>query len=407
MLTRRGRSNESGIVLVFTAALLIVLLGFAALAVDLGQAWSNNRRAQTATDLAVMGALQQIPHTFQDPGIPAGTGAQTVAIAEATDLITDNNAVAGAVNVDLALTGGNLSVTAAATINSPNAFARAIGAGGAVTVNGSATGEVLINFASLDVMPIGFNGVSDPFRCVFFTTTPPPPPAGCNRTVNPQPSQDLIILGMRRPLTKQCNNLNNVMTDNFLFGIDHLVDVASTGDRTEENSCPDNLGHPLTMPTTTQTVPLSRGDFSSYITAGVGGRLDGNGETLWDKLLPGLAGACNKASYAALPDVQARSAQMSTCLSSGNARFSGLSGSPRFVYAIDTSAGGAGARYDGYVPVWLNTVIDNATFTDHIDPAGVGPLTGFTLYLLNNANIGTTLEFDPGGIDNLEFQLTD
>ncbi len=52
---RRSRS-ESGQVLVLTAMSIVVLLGFAAMAADLGQFWSVRRKMQTAADAAAISA---------------------------------------------------------------------------------------------------------------------------------------------------------------------------------------------------------------------------------------------------------------------------------------------------------------------------------------------------------------
>ena len=412
MLSWSRPGDESGAVLVFTAALMLVLLGFAALAVDLGQAWSNNRRAQTSTDVAVMGGLQTIPHTFRDGyvGNPPAGGAESVATAEVLNLIGENNGTAGIVNVDLAPLGGNVSITAAATIDSPNAFARAIGAGSLVTVDGAATGEILINESELDLLPLGFDAPSNPFRCVSHTTAPPPPASGCIRTASPQPSEDVLILAHRRSdTTSPCSNLAETMTANFASGADHLVDLLLPAEpvRPEQDAC--TFGHRLTMPNTSQTIALNRGDFSAYITAGLGGRIAGNTETLWGWLQPSLGAPCDDAAIAGLPTLEEQSAAMATCLATGNPQFkAGLAGSTeRLVWAIDTAAGGTGVTYQDYVLVWINTVIttDGVTFTDHVSPPG-GPIVGFTAFILDPSTLNDTIEFDPGGIDNLEFQLT-
>jgi hypothetical protein len=307
--------DESGVVLVFTAVLLLVLMGFAALAVDLGNAWSNDQRVQTATDVASVGALQVIPHTFLDgyAGNPPEGGAETVARTEALDLIAVNNAVPGAVDVDLALDGGNVSVAATATIDSDNAFARTIGAGGAITVDAAARAEVFANQPTVDLLPLGFADPTNPYRCI---SDPDLGPSGCVRAADPQPSTDLQIIGMRQRRTG-CTDLGNTMERNLRDGADHLVDLAATGIRDEKEACDE--GHPLTMPSTSQLVRLDRGDFSSYVTSGLGGRLSGNSNTLWDRLLPGLPGACDRIAIQALSDVQEQSALMAECLASGNA----------------------------------------------------------------------------------------
>ena len=58
-LTGRSAGREAGAILPLTALLIVVLLLFAAFAVDLGSAWAERREAQTAADAGVMGAALQ------------------------------------------------------------------------------------------------------------------------------------------------------------------------------------------------------------------------------------------------------------------------------------------------------------------------------------------------------------
>jgi len=61
------RSRESGAVLPIFALLIVILLAFAALAVDLGAAWAQRRQSQTAADAGVMAAaLQYLRNTPPD-----------------------------------------------------------------------------------------------------------------------------------------------------------------------------------------------------------------------------------------------------------------------------------------------------------------------------------------------------
>lgn len=64
------QSRETGAILPLTALLIVVLLVFAAFAVDLGSAWAERREAQTAADAGVMGAaLQYLVSTPDEDGI--------------------------------------------------------------------------------------------------------------------------------------------------------------------------------------------------------------------------------------------------------------------------------------------------------------------------------------------------
>ena len=53
-LVEESRSGEGGAILVMSALLIIVLLGFAALTVDLGYAWAERRTSQNTADAVVM-----------------------------------------------------------------------------------------------------------------------------------------------------------------------------------------------------------------------------------------------------------------------------------------------------------------------------------------------------------------
>ncbi len=62
--------RETGAILPLTALLIVILLVFAAFAVDLGAAWAERREAQTAADAGVMGAaLQYLVSTPDEDGI--------------------------------------------------------------------------------------------------------------------------------------------------------------------------------------------------------------------------------------------------------------------------------------------------------------------------------------------------
>lgn len=399
-MLKRLNEEESGLILIFTAFLLIVLLGFAALAVDLGNAWSANRRVQTSADVAVMGGLQMLPYTFGATGAPNGVA---LATAEATDLISDNGGTPGAIGVDLGDGESNFSVTASATLSSPNTFAGAIGAGQFTATGGSATGEILIHQPSLDLLPLGFNNLSSPLRCLSDD------PTFCDTVSTPPPSGDMSLIAMRRVETG-CTDATSTMEANLADGADHLVDLTSNPPpsplpalRDEADAC--FTGHALTMPNTSVLIPLNRGDFTAYLTSGLGARLGGNSTALWSELANSDPLNCNGADIAALPDIESQNAAMVDCLNNGNPQFnSGLVGHPRLVWAIDTGNGGSGVTYQGFVPVWINSIIDD-TGAQSVGAPG-GAFSGFTVFVLDESMLNDTLEYEPGGMDNLEFQLT-
>jgi|GEM_PF-5578982 len=80
-LNLQNGKQEHGNILVFSALVIIVLLGFAAFAVDLGLAWSVRRAEQTAADTAVLAAAV----TFN-----ADTGTLQNAVDELTAIAQSN-----------------------------------------------------------------------------------------------------------------------------------------------------------------------------------------------------------------------------------------------------------------------------------------------------------------------------
>jgi len=58
---RGRRRDERGAVLIVTAIMLVVLLGIAALAVDLGYAYESRRQVQNSADASALGAAQDLP----------------------------------------------------------------------------------------------------------------------------------------------------------------------------------------------------------------------------------------------------------------------------------------------------------------------------------------------------------
>ncbi len=58
---RASQRDERGVVLVITTLLLVVLLGIAGLAIDLGYAYEQRRQVQNSADAAALGAAQDLP----------------------------------------------------------------------------------------------------------------------------------------------------------------------------------------------------------------------------------------------------------------------------------------------------------------------------------------------------------
>jgi hypothetical protein len=67
-------------------------------------------------------------------------------------------------------------------------------------------------------------------------------------------------------------------------------------------------------------------------------------------------------------------------------------------WAIDQS----GNRVQGYVPVWIHSLVDG-----FLTPQSPSP-TGFSIFVLDESWLSASLtEVDPGGMDNLTFKLVD
>lgn len=59
--SRRRGADESGVVIVLVAVLMVVILGAAALAIDIGSIYKAQRQAQTAADAGALAASQDLP----------------------------------------------------------------------------------------------------------------------------------------------------------------------------------------------------------------------------------------------------------------------------------------------------------------------------------------------------------
>ena len=59
--SRRRGADESGVVIVLVAVLMVVILGVAALAIDIGSIYKAQRQAQSAADTGALAASQDLP----------------------------------------------------------------------------------------------------------------------------------------------------------------------------------------------------------------------------------------------------------------------------------------------------------------------------------------------------------
>ena len=62
---KNNMKNENGAVIVFVALMMVVLLAFASLGIDMGLAYYNREKLQTACDAAALAGAQYLPNTVQ------------------------------------------------------------------------------------------------------------------------------------------------------------------------------------------------------------------------------------------------------------------------------------------------------------------------------------------------------
>jgi Flp pilus assembly protein TadG len=120
-------NEESGQVLVVFAVVLAVLLGFAALSLDLGVAYVTKSELQRAADAAALAGVQELP----DDPTQASTYAQTY---------LTNNGVKASDNITIAIAGDNKSITVTVNRTSPKFFAKIFGINNnSISANSTAT----------------------------------------------------------------------------------------------------------------------------------------------------------------------------------------------------------------------------------------------------------------------------
>jgi Flp pilus assembly protein TadG len=114
---RLGRDDENGLVLVWMSVFLLVFLGFAALAVDIGHGWLVAQQAQNAADAAALGGVIYLP------GNPANAMSTAQSISTANGFQNGVNGVV--VTPAQQTTTSQLEVTVTKTVSTW--FARALG----------------------------------------------------------------------------------------------------------------------------------------------------------------------------------------------------------------------------------------------------------------------------------------
>ena len=128
--SRRRGADESGVVIVLVAVLMVVILGAAALAIDVGSIYKAQRQAQTAADAGALAASQDLPSSTVSATTDATNYATTNYPGATASVTTPYGGSANEVKVTvsastpsffgqiLGLTHANVSASAVAGVNS-------------------------------------------------------------------------------------------------------------------------------------------------------------------------------------------------------------------------------------------------------------------------------------------------
>jgi type II secretory pathway pseudopilin PulG len=135
--SRRRGADESGVVIVLVAVLMVVILGAAALAIDIGSIYKAQRQAQTAADAGALAASQDLPSSTVAATTDGGNYATTNYPGVTASVTTPYGGSPSQVKVTVkattpsffgqffGLAQANVSATAVAGIN-PNSVPAAI-----------------------------------------------------------------------------------------------------------------------------------------------------------------------------------------------------------------------------------------------------------------------------------------
>ncbi|MGI8821877.1 MAG: hypothetical protein ACR2JP_01000 [Acidimicrobiia bacterium] len=427
MLRGCTRRSEGGAVLVMTAMLLLVFMGFAAIAVDAGIAWSDKRRVGTAADMASLGAAEAIADTLRSEvdGVVAGVATALVAtnapgatatVGPATGPGPGDPACADAQRECLT------NVAVEVDDNPDEAFAPAIGAS-IDSVGASAEAQIYkIEYPPLKLLPIGVDDIGGPaLRCAPVECKvheeppePPPPSPTTTTTIAPPPppeppgaetigSDDVDLLELRR-LDTRCADAAGTTIGNLSGGADHLVGLdAAAGVRTEADACLN--GHELTRPNSAGTLP----SHPAVVGGGIQPMIPGpTGTHLWDFLTGTNVGPCDPSEFQVPPWVtdpetafMRRTAAMANCFANGNPSLAIPFGDPRLGWAIELD----GTNFARFVPVWIHSVMDQDAFGNLV--ISTTGDSGFSVFVLDEGMLPADAVSEVDWTGRLSFKLVD
>lgn len=414
--------------LVMTAMLLLVLMGFAALAVDAAAGWSNQRQVRTAADMSALAAAEAIVGSTFSGVNGAAEGAALASIAANAPEATANPIGPVTTASDetdpcalrpawfgprVCLTNFAVTVTG----ESDNAFAPAIGPFPSIGLNATAEAEIYkVEYPDLKLLPVGVDSAGQPpLRCAYTVPPgspgpqcymygmpdeppeppepPPDPPEPPEEPELPPPvpiapgsSDDVSLLGMGR--VGGCGP--GATGQNILTGVDHLVGTSDDPGVSEGTACGD--GHELTRPTMAEELGPSGSSLAAIDLLVPDDPYDGHIWTLID--CPGvreewLPFVPEEVQFSRNTD------EMAKCLAGGGGDLGALVGDPRLGWAVV-----AGGGDTDFVPVWIHSLIDDEGVVS------VSGDRGYSVFVLSEAGLPSDLrEVDPTG--RLSFKLVD
>jgi hypothetical protein len=260
-------SRERGTVAILVAASLLALMGFAALAVDLGAGWNERRQDQSASDVASMVAVQ-FARGSSNIATAANNGAnEAIAVANASlDRPFTPADWAACVDPDrpakyTRVSGISpcVSFTAnlqEARVRTPIAevatnFGRVLGA---TSIDTDAAAEAKADLGQTGrVLPFGLPGGSAGDTEICLRTTSQTPESGpCSRNQQGNfGTLDFSLYGNSTIGTQQtCGNAQaqNKLAANMAVGVDHPLGTLDGQNRHDHDYCPIFLAEPNRVP---------------------------------------------------------------------------------------------------------------------------------------------------------------
>ncbi len=277
-MLKRHASDERGAVMVFVTLVLVMMLGVAAMVVDLGYAREKKRQQQNSADAAALGAAQDLPNI-----VAAADRAQSLALSNLPNgafpwsTCTDSGkfAIASTASQCISFDSSFTQIRVKIPTQSHNTlFAKVLGTDTLSTNATAAARIVAAGFAS--IQPFGLYAGFDTGVACLKTGAGGHSNVVCNGPVDGNFNMlDIRMYGNTTlKTTQRCGNSNQStrLTNNIALGADHLFSIwTAAPDKVDECGTPG----PNTIETRT-------GNFLSAFDAGIlhataGGTVDDGG----------------------------------------------------------------------------------------------------------------------------------